>query len=106
MTALVISNYLLPPVNHQQAEPMSYYNHNDRLKLANQRPNINYIISQQNVWNVEITNLTANNYTHLDINILVSTQFMDLKPWEFICIVLFYLHPKFWGNLKYSQKVG
>ena len=77
--------------------------HNDKLRLAKQNPNTNYIISQQNV---EIANLIAKNYTLLDVNILASTQFINLKLWEFICIALLYLHTKFWANLKHDQKFG
>ena len=69
-----------------------------RLWLANQKPNTNQNISQLNVWNVEIANLLSKKYTLLDVNILASTQFMDLKLWEFICIVLLYFHAKFWAN--------
>ena len=56
--------YILALVNyHQQADLFSYHNYNNRLRLANQKPNINYIISQKNVWNVEIANLIAKTYT-------------------------------------------
>ena len=72
---VVMSYFLLPPVNyHQQADLLSYHNYNGWLWLANQKPNTNYIISQENV---EIANLTAKNYTLLDVNILDFTQFID-----------------------------
>ena len=59
---LVMSYYLLPPVNHHlQADLFSYHNYNDRLRLANQKPTTNYIINQFNFWNVEIENLTTEN---------------------------------------------
>ena len=78
MRRYVMSYYLLLPVNHhQQAELFSYYN--DKLRPANQKPNTNYIISQENVWNVEIANLTDKNYTIFDGNISALTQFIDLK---------------------------
>ena len=42
---IVMSYYLLPPVNHhQQIDLFSYHNYNNRLRLANQKPNTNYII--------------------------------------------------------------
>ena len=64
-----MSYHLLPPVNHhQQVDRFSYHNRNDRLRLANQKPNTNYIISQESIWNVEIANLTAKYYTLLDVN--------------------------------------
>ena len=44
---------------HRQVDLFSYHNYNNRLRLANQKPITNYIISQQNVWNAEIANLTA-----------------------------------------------
>ena len=34
----VMSYYLLPPVNHQQADLFYYHNYNDRLRLADQWP--------------------------------------------------------------------
>ena len=99
---IVMSYYLLPHVNHhQQADLFSYHNYNDRLRLANQKLNTNYIISQQNVWNVEIANLTV-----LDVNTSASTQFTVLKLWESILIVLLYLQTKFWANLRHGQKFG
>ena len=45
--SFVMSYYLLPPVNHhQQADPFSFHNYNDRLWLVNQKPNTSYITSQ------------------------------------------------------------
>ena len=61
---IVMSYYLLPPVSrHVQPDLFSYHNYNGGLWLANQKPNTLYIISQKNIWNVEIANLTAQNYT-------------------------------------------
>ena len=66
---IMMSYYLLPPVNHhQQADLFSYHNYNDRLRLANQKSNTNYIISQQNVWNVKIENRTNKNCALLAVN--------------------------------------
>ena len=101
-----LMNYcLLPPVNHHQlADLFPFHNYNDRLRLTNQKPNTNYIASQQNVWNVEIANLPTQNPILLIVNISASTQFMNLKLCEFICIVILYVHAKYWANLRYSQK--
>ena len=84
---------------------ISYHNCSDRLRLANQMLNTNYIISQENVWNVDIANLTAKSCTLLDVNISVSTHFMELKLCKFICIVVLYLHTMFWANLRHGQKI-
>ena len=75
---IVMSYYLLPPVNHHQQANLFFYDKcNGRLRVANQKPNTNYIISEQNVWNIEIANLNAYTYTLLNVNISASTQFMD-----------------------------
>ena len=38
--SIVMSYYLIPSINHQQLTgPISFHNHNDRLRLANQKPN-------------------------------------------------------------------
>ena len=80
---IVMSYYLLPPVNHhQQADLFSFHNYNDRLRLDNQKPNTSYIFSEENTWIVEIANLTAKNDTLLDVNISASTQLIDLKLWK------------------------
>ena len=45
--SIVMRYYLLPPVNHHQlADLFSFHNYNNRLWLANQKPNTNYITSQ------------------------------------------------------------
>ena len=100
----MMSYYLITLINHQQADLFSYHNYNYGLRLANQKPNTNYIISLESVWNVEITILTYNNYTLLYVNITASTQFIDLKIWEFIFIIILCLHAKLWPNLKLGQK--
>ena len=43
---IVMSYYLLPPVNHQLTDLFSFHNYNDWLWLANQKPNTNNITSQ------------------------------------------------------------
>ena len=44
---IVMSYYLIPPVNHNQlTDLISFHNCNDRLQLANQKPNTNCITSQ------------------------------------------------------------
>ena len=69
---IVMSYYLLPPVNHnQQAYLFFFHNFNDRLWLANQKPNTNSITNPWSVYNVEIANFGC--------NYLGSTQFIDLK---------------------------
>ena len=77
---IVMSHYLIPPINrHQLTGLISIHNYNNRLWLANQKPNTNYIISTYNVCNIEIANLSAKNYTSLNVNISASTQFMNLR---------------------------
>ena len=51
-----MSYYLLPPVNHHQlTELFGYHNYNDRLWLANQKPNTNSTsLAKQNVWNANL----------------------------------------------------
>ena len=45
--SIVMSYYLLPPGNyHKLADVFYFYISNDRLPLANQKPNTNYIASQ------------------------------------------------------------
>ena len=57
--SIVMSYYLIPSINqHQLTGLISFQNHNDRLRLANKKPNTNYIISTQNVCNLEIANLS------------------------------------------------
>ena len=43
---IVMSYYLLPPVNHQLTDLFSFHYYNDWLWLANQKPNTNNITSQ------------------------------------------------------------
>ena len=58
---IVMSYYLLPPVNHnQQAYLFFFHNFNDRLWLANQKPNTNSITNPWSVYNVEIANFGCN----------------------------------------------
>ena len=104
---IVMSRYLMPPINrHQLTGLISFHNYNNRLRLANQKPNTNYIISTYNVCNIEIANLPAKNYTSLNVNISASTQFMNLRLSEFVVIVLVYASAKFWANRKFDQKFG
>ena len=45
--SILMSYYLIPPINqHQLTDLISFHNHNDRLRLANQKPNTNSITSQ------------------------------------------------------------
>ena len=60
---ILMRYYLLPPVNHQQADLFSYHNYNDRLWLANQNPNTNYVISQ-----VECLKCRNNRSNHLKLH--------------------------------------
>ena len=84
--AIVMSYYLIRPINqHQLTGLISIHNYNDRARLANQKPNTNYIISKQNVCNTEIAKLPVKNYAFLNVNILHSTQFMNLRLWESNC---------------------
>ena len=79
-----------------------FHNYNDRLELVNQKPSTNYITSSYNVWNVEIANLPVKNYTFFNVNITASTQFMNLKLWEFLCVVLlnkYEVWPNIWLGL-------
>ena len=78
--SIVMSYYLIPPISHYQlTDIFPFHSYNDRLWLANQKPNTNSITSRYKVWNVEKENLPAKDYTLLNVNISVSTQFMDLK---------------------------
>ena len=101
--SIVMSYYLIPPINQASTGLIYFHNCNDRLRLANQKPNTNYI-STLNVCNIEIANLPAKNYTFLNVNISASPQFMNLRVWELIFIVL-YAQAKFWANLKFCQYV-
>ena len=37
--SIVMSYYIIAAVNHQLTDLISFHNHNDRLRLANQNPN-------------------------------------------------------------------
>ena len=74
---IVMSYYLLPPVNHhQQADLFSFYNYDDRpIKSQIQTRSL---VSRD----VEIANLTAKNYTLLDVQLLskdLSKPYLQLK---------------------------
>ena len=59
-------------------------------------------LSPRKVWNVETANLTAQDYTSLNVKILAAKQLIDIKLLHIIGKVVFYLHVKFWVNLIYS----
>ena len=40
----------------------------------------------------------------MDVYISASTQFMDMKLWESIFIVILYMHANFWANLRHGQE--
>ena len=104
---IVMSYYILPPVNHhQQAGLFSYYNCNDRLWLASQKANTNYITSQPVKCSECKNNKSIRLKLLLNVNLSASTQFMNMKLREFVCIVLLYLHANFWATLKSGQKFG
>ena len=54
---------------------------------------------------MEIAKLAVLNYTLLDVNILASTQFNDLKLQRVIFIVIFYFCAKFQAYLRYNKKM-
>ena len=67
--SIVITYYLLLPVNHHQLTDLfSFHNHSRRPCLANQEPNTNCVTSFQNLRHVEIANLPAKNYTLLNVH--------------------------------------
>ena len=44
---IVMSHYIIPTINHHQlTDLISFLNYNDRLRLANQKPNTNSVTSQ------------------------------------------------------------
>ena len=42
--SIVMSYYLIPPINHHRLTGLISF-HSDRLRVANQKPNTNYILS-------------------------------------------------------------
>ena len=62
------------------------------------------ITNSWNYWKAKTANISAKNYTLLNVSIAAFIQFINSKLWEFLCIVILFVSAKFWAYLKYAQK--
>ena len=91
-----MSYYIIAAVNHHQLTDLIYFhNYNARLRLANQKPNTNSITSQVEFLQCRNSKSFRQKLRFFNVNISASTQFMNLRLGDFVCIVLLYALAKF-----------